>query len=79
MLALVEKQEAFVICFASLWNLRDYLFKYSDIKRDGSFYGFTLLDCLQFGSKMVKINKKRIDFVCDVEKIRKADALRSCV
>ena len=26
---------------------------------------------MQFGSKMVKINKKRIDFVCDVEKIRK--------
>ena len=26
---------------------------------------------MQFGSKMVKINKKRIDFVCDVEKMRK--------
>ena len=30
------------------------------------------LHCLQFGSKMVQINKKRVDFVRNLEKMRKA-------
>ena len=30
----------------------------------------TVLMTIQFGSKMVKINKKRIDFILETEKMR---------